>query len=67
MVTVLTFMLMTTCTRTKGFVTANVTSHGPLMEYLAEQRGREIVMAQETHIVAERLAAMQARLSRCTA
>ena len=47
---VLTFMTMTTCTRTKGFVTANVTSYGPLHEWLQTVPGRHIVAIQEYHM-----------------
>ena len=50
----------------KGAVTTvNVTSHGPLMEYLAERKGRDIVMVQETYVVADRLPAMQAQALDC--
>ena len=40
---------MTIPTSARGVVTTiNATSYGPLMDYLAERRGCDIVMAQET-------------------
>ena len=41
--------------------TLNVTSFGPLEGYLEECSGQEIILAQETHVVEDRMAAMQAK------
>ena len=46
----------------KGRVTTlNVTSFGPLEGYLEECSGQEIILVQETHVVEDRMAAMQAK------
>ena len=63
MMVVLTFMLMTTCTRTGGFVTANVTSHGPLHQWLQTVPGRRVVAIQEHHITVDKLAGQQSKLA----
>ena len=44
----------------KGVVASlNTTSHGPLLAYLADSQGLEVVLAQETHVVPSRLGSIQ--------
>ena len=51
---------MTSDDTARGVVTSlNATSHGPLLAYLAERRGVELVLAQETHVVPSKLASVQ--------